>query len=203
MRGIFCSLSICLISTSPAHAWLFSRSAPNPDKVTLADYVKMSKDARGEFLESALPLVAADASEHVEKFRNCLGHNAPIKRGDITALTVLGWCNGERANDPDRFNSHFNDLEAANHSSSAVVICRNMVRSELVVPSSADFSFLDRSERALGAWRYDVSGKLEAKNAAGAAINLRFRCDLQYKGEGDVLAPLSWWVNEFFVEPLL
>jgi hypothetical protein len=195
-------VAFCLISISPAHAWLFSRAAPDPDTVTLADYIKMSKAARGEFLENALPFVAADAPEHIQSFRNCLGHNAPIKRADITALTVLGWCNAERANDPERFNSHFNDLEAANHSSSAVVICRNLVRSELVAPSTADFSFLDRNERSLGSWRYDVSGSLEAKNALGVLIALQFRCDLQYKGEGDALAPSSWTVNDFQVAPL-
>jgi hypothetical protein len=201
MRGLFCTLSFCLMSALPAHAWLFSRAAPDPNSVSLADYIKMSKEARGEFLESALPLVSADASEHVEKFRNCLGHNAPIKRADITALTVLGWCNGERANDPDRFNNHFNDLEAANHSSSAVVICRNLVRSELVAPSTADFSFLDRNERALGSWRYEIAGKLEAKNAVGVPISLQFWCDLQYNGEGDELAASSWTLNNFNVLP--
>ena len=201
MRGLICTLSFCVLSALPAHAWLFSRAAPDPNAVTLADYIKMSKEARGEFLESALPLVAADAPEHVEEFRNCLGHNAPIKRADITALTVLGWCNGERANDPDRFKGHFNDLEAVNHSGAAVVICRNLVRSELVAPSTANFSFFDRDERALGSWRYDVSGKVEAKNAFGVPIALQFRCDLQYKGEGDALAPSSWTLNEFQVAP--
>jgi len=202
MKVLFVPAIAFIGFATPSYGWsLFSRSAPDPETATLSDYKGMNTKARGEFLEKALPMLSEDALDHVDQYRNCLGYNAPIKRDDLPVMRVLGWCDAERMNAPDRFAGHFNDLEAADHSTEARGVCRELVKREMVAPATAKFAMFDRSERHRGSWEYAVTGKVDSDNAFGVTFSFRFYCTMQYSGEGDPNMMSSWSVSEFTVEP--
>ncbi|MBR3371206.1 MAG: hypothetical protein IKG52_11320 [Rhodobacteraceae bacterium] len=170
------------------------------DDVTLEDYKRMGSQARADLLARALPEIAPEALDHLDQYRNCLGYNAPIKRGDLTVMTVLGWCDADRVNAPERFAQHFNDLEAEDYSATVRSHCRDLVKHELVDPATAKFAIFDRGERHLGSWEYSAWGKVDSDNVYGVTFTFRFYCTMKYDGEGAPDALTNWAVSEFTIE---
>lgn len=170
------------------------------EEITLADYKRMSTSDRGDFLKHAMAGFSPEALDEFDQFRTCLGYNAPRRREDLTVLRVLGWCDAERINAPDRFASRFNDLEAADLSEAARNHCRSLARSELIAPATARFAVLDRGERHVGSWEYKVWGSVNSDNLYGVTFTFRFYCTMQYHGAGDPASLADWDVSEFTIE---
>jgi hypothetical protein len=158
---------------------------------TLGDYASWSADHRKAALQLTLQDKGMEENDF-ENYRNCMGDFATSKSADLSALDVLGWCDNEKINAPDRFTSHFNELDAKDLSTDAYIICQMHIKSRLVSPASADFPFLDYSVRKMGKQRYIVQSYVDSQNAFGATLRTHFNCDMQYDLEGDALNSTSW-----------
>lgn len=199
-------IGLALIGACGFGGWYYfwsgkPEAAPLIAETTLSDYIDMSPESRGSFVNAALLEIAPGAVDQAQWYRNCLGYNAPIKNETLKALEVLNWCDAERINAPDRFAQHFNNLEAEDHSATARNLCRDLVRRDLVAPASASFAVLDRDERHLGSWKYAVRGKVHSDNMFGVTFVFQFNCTLQFNGDGDVDDLGNWDVSEFALLP--
>lgn len=176
-------------------------SVPNAEplpSITLGKYAELDEDARTDFIERAMKSVMALEST-LPDFRNCMGNMAFEKSGNLDAKKVFGWCDVNRKTDPELFRNYFNELAAKDLSLYAVTRCRDLVRDELIAPSSADFPWVPDQTAYKRRNRYFVSSHLDAQNQYGAMIRLRYECDVQYDGTGDKALASSWKVHHLNV----
>jgi len=166
--------------------------------ITLDEYADLGADARTDFIERAMKGAETPEST-LQDFRNCMGNMAFEKSGDLDARKVFGWCDMDRKNDPEQFQSYFNELAAEDLSTYAVTLCRDLVREKLVAPSTADFPWFSDQTFYKRRHRYFVNSHLDAQNEFGAMIRLRYQCDVQYGGTGDEARASSWTVHHLNV----
>ncbi len=167
---------------------------------TLADYIEMSRASRAE---SVGVLMAAKGlpTEDAERFIACLGEYAPNKNPELTLSNVFGWCETERANAPDNFAGHFNELDAPDHAVKASVFCRGLVRNNLRSPASADFPWIDDRVASLGRHEYEIYSYVDSQNGFGAMLRSSYECRVKFKGgDADPLMASSWEVVRFHIE---
>lgn len=87
------------------------------------------------------------------------------------------------------------------HSTMAVVQCRNFVRDRLQSPSTADFPFLDHVVSAVGNETFVVRSHVDAQNAFGATIRNNYVCRIQYSG-GDDADQRNWNLIDLQLGPV-
>ncbi len=80
---------------------------------------------------------------------------------------------------------------AGNLTTMAFVQCQDIVKGELVSPSTADFPFMDFSANAAPDNLYIIKSYVDSQNGFGATIRTRWRCKARYIG-GDKADPRSW-----------
>jgi hypothetical protein len=161
---------------------------------TLKWYKSLSADNRKTLVEATV----RDSNWGIEStndYYNCMGDFAFSKSEDLTYVEVIKWCRQEYENNLERFQSHFNELEAKDLSSQAAVMCQNVVENQLKSPATADFPWLDRSIYKKGKWRYVIKSYVDSQNSFGATIRTNWHCDIQYKGEGEPLNGSSWTLH--------
>lgn len=169
-----------------------SGSAPAQDpNMTLEAYKKLSQEQRAAYISDATSDLSIDDSD-INSFVSCMGDFAFNKNPSLRVAEVLGWCDTERVNNPEKFAGHFNELRAGDLSSDASIVCKDYVRATLKAPSTADFPLLDFSATRHAAGRWTVSSYVDAENSFGATIRSRYLCDIQYAGKGDPLDYASW-----------
>jgi hypothetical protein len=73
----------------------------------------------------------------------------------------------------------------------AYIQCKDHVKSRLISPGSAEFSFLEFSAAAAGKNAYAVQSTVDAQNQLGVKMRSKWVCRIQYKG-GEEADPRSW-----------
>lgn len=165
----------------------------------LGEYAKLRPENRRARIDAAAR--AAGAVSEIDHYITCMGEFAKEKDPDLLVNEVFGWCDQERRNAPDRFRAHFNSLDAKNLAGEATAICKEIIKTKLISPSSAKFPLgtqaADRSRH-----RYTLVSYVDSQNGFGAMVRTNFRCDLKYKGSGDTLSMQSWTVNGLEFTPI-
>lgn len=159
--------------------------------LTLADFAGLKPDARADLVAREAAALGAPASD-IAHFVACMGENAAIKNGDLGFLRVLGWCDAERLNDRAAFEAHFNELDARGDPTFATVACRNAVRDQLIDPGSASFPWVADTVVDRRRDTYLVKSRVTAANAAGGRQEMAYRCEIRYRGDGNVADAESW-----------
>lgn len=164
--------------------------------LTLADYAGLAPEERR--MRVAAAAAAAEAPDRIDDFIDCMGEFAATKNPELAFAEVFGWCDLERANHPNVFAAHVDELEAKDLSMEALTICQAMVKNGLVSPASAKFSFVEPIAR--GRQRYLIASHVDAQKFSGATLRVRFVCEIQHDG-GDPLAVANWTTHQLEVEP--
>lgn len=164
------------------------------DAPTLADYKDLRPKDRETLVEAFTRLIEAP-EDSVELFVTCMGDYAFTKSEELETEKVLGWCENERQNIPDRFASHFNELDAEDLSIHAGLVCKDLVRDRLLSPSGAKFPWLSTDVRRYGRQSYHAGGPFEALNAFGVMLPMRYACRLQHDLTGDPHLDSSWEIE--------
>lgn len=172
-----------------------------PAAITLADFKTRSVEQRKSDVSAAVAVLENSGPDRVN-FYNCMSDFAVTKSADLTFNEVLGWCEAERQTNRERFENHFDELasEEMNLDSTAVVMCKDFVKSTLVSPSTADFPWLDHSVQKLGKGTYIVRSYVDAQNKFGAMIRANYSCDIKYRGKGDEFLNSSWELRDLQID---
>lgn len=178
-------------ATLTAEADKVERGDTETFSITLQQFMDLSQKDRLE-LVAAISDAQGQPRDDLEHFVSCMGDFAPSKNPDLIFRDVFGWCETERANNRERFTSHFNQLDAPDLSSEAAVVCQTLVDASLKAPSTADHPWLDRDIFDHGELRYTVRSYVDAQNSFGAMTRTEYHCEVQYKGAGDSLDPSNW-----------
>lgn len=165
--------------------------------LTLADYKAGTTEDRADLIAAYVDVQSLPAAD-TEHYVACMGWNAATKQETLEFTHVFGWCEAEAQNNRDRFEGHFNELDARDLSPAAVVICRGYVRDQLAAPDSAKIPRLP-NVFDMKRQRYVVKSHFDAQNAYGAMMRAHYHCDVQFVGgeSDDRLAPGNWDVLEF------
>lgn len=172
-------------------------SKPTPTIITLADYKRLPSDKRKASVAAAVAAFENSAAD-LESFTICMNEFASTKSESLIFKDVIGWCEAERQNNRARFESHFDELasDESNLDSTAVVMCKDFVKSSLVSPSTADFPWLDHTVQKLGQGTYIVRSYVDAQNKFGAMIRANYSCEVKYRGQGDEFLNSSWELRD-------
>lgn len=73
----------------------------------------------------------------------------------------------------------------------AFIQCQDLVKGELISPSTADFPSFDFESNIAPDDLYIIRSYVDSQNGFGATIRTRWRCKVRYIG-GDEAAPSSW-----------
>lgn len=152
---------------------------------TLAEFRENSQEHRHAIIKR----LAGDSQDDLPHFINCMGDFAANKSPDLIVQKVFGWCETERENNRERFESHFNELDAEDMSSEAAVICQTFVNRQLISPSTADHPTMDRKIWSHGKWRYTIKSYVDSQNAFGATIRSNYTCEIKFNNTGN-------WAND-------
>ena len=76
-------------------------------------------------------------------------------------------------------------------SNEAYTFCKMLVEKELE-PYTADFPFGERTIKDNGLNEYVIKSSVITQNKYGAKIKKRYKCNIAYKGSGDVLDGSNW-----------
>jgi len=162
--------------------------------LTLAGFKKLDRVNRDNLVKASM--TRFDAPENsLDKFTACIGDFTFSKSADLEWIKVMGWCDNERQNNPERFADHFDELNAKDLTTMAKIICEGDVKQRLRSPASADFPFLDYRHLNKGRQRYLIQSYVDSQNAFGADIRTNWTCDIQYNGSGEDADRRNWTVH--------
>lgn len=167
--------------------------------VALADYRNANQSTRDGLLAALIQASASEPSDQ-EHFKDCMGDYAASKSEELDLREVFNWCVAESQTSRERFTSHFNQLDAADLSIDASVICQNHVDNHLTSPSTADHPWMGIEIFDHGKWRYTIRSHVDSQNAFGAVLRTNYLCKVTYNGEGESLRLSNWSLDalEFY-----
>lgn len=171
------------------------------EEITLSAYKDLAEAERQSLLLQVLD-ANAWGSEDVDIYVNCMGSMAHEKSEDLEFSEVLGWCERDRRENPDRFADYFNELDFPDLSSKASIVCQNFVDDRLKSPSTADHPFTGAKVWRMKRGRFVVKSYVDAENAFGATVRTDYHCEVIYKGDGNTLDPNSWDLTEMELSQL-
>lgn len=158
--------------------------------LSVADYKAGMPEDRAVLIEKYMTesnLPSQDQTHYVA----CMGDYAANKSETLAFKEIFAWCQGDADNNHEEFEGHFNELDAAELSAQAAVMCKTYVKTKLTAPGTADFPWaMDTTSK--GEWQYVVSSYVDAQNGFGGEVRTYFMCDMQYGGPDEVGEHLNY-----------
>lgn len=165
-------------------------SAVSYEALTLSGYAGYSLEDRKSAVASAIAKFDPEAASKFEAYIQCMGDHDVNKSPDLLFEDVIGWCDLERTMKPEKFSSHFNELDAEDLNATAFIICTNIVQDKLASYADVDFPLLDFNAFRQGRNRYTIKSYVDVSGAS----RLHFTCGVRYIGNGETLDPNNWEV---------
>jgi len=199
-------LALSLISVaSPSQAFLWGSNSPVQEalndghfELSLSQYKEGKATERKQLITAHSEQKGIPAAD-VDHYVNCMGDFAANKSPELKFADVFGWCELEAKNNRERFEGHFNELDAEDLSSEALIMCQNFVKTQLKAPATAEFPW-GANKASRGEWRYQIASYVDAQNTYGAQVRTHFNCDMQYHGptEADAYWDYrNWTMHDF------
>lgn len=158
---------------------------------TLEDYANADRATRVDWIASVVPELA-EPSDRRDLYENCMGSHAFLKNKALLVADVIGWCSHDEKIGAEGWGAHFNELDAPDLAIQAHIVCKDLVRTQLKAPSTADFPWLPDRQLRQPRLKYVVQSHVDAQNTYGAQVRATWLCQIRYKGDGEPLAPESW-----------
>tara|TARA_R110001583_G_scaffold25738_1_gene92984 strand:- start:3917 stop:4477 length:561 start_codon:yes stop_codon:yes gene_type:complete len=167
--------------------------------LSLGQYASMSNKTRSKAVAAYLKYNNIDENQLLP-FSLCMSDFAGTKNSELKLNDAMGWCSEQYKNLPEKYLDHYDELADIDlrMDLKAKVQCEQLIRRELVSPSSADFPMYDYKLYGMSRGRYRIKSYVEADNAYGTQIRMDWTCDIQYVGNNkteDYYLPSGWKVN--------
>ncbi|MBU70844.1 hypothetical protein [Spongiibacter sp.] len=194
--SIFIGLGVAVV--------LFDDGLPSESEIAqlnLSDYIALTPSDRPKVIDKFLKS-EGNSGYNLEQFKVCLNDFAPQKNADLLFTTVLGWCVNEHNNLPEKFRSHYDELDDIDSDLdiSARIKCQDFVRSEMLSPKDADFPFYDYITIRKNRGRYTIKSHVDTKNHYNANIRMTWYCDIQFLHTGDTAFTENWKLHQLTFE---
>ncbi|WP_033137642.1 hypothetical protein [Aeromonas finlandensis] len=161
----------------------------------LSWFIEQDAGERRNVVNGLMAAAKLDGKES-EAFYTCLSDYASSKSKELSVAQVFGWCEREFNSEPAKFRDHFNELDAKDESVMGYLMCKRLVETQLLSPSTADFPFTSDGSWSMGRQRYVYKLHVDSQNAYGAMVRTNWHCDVQYKGLGESADINNWTLHK-------